>query len=68
MWITVMLLVVVAAIVALVFIPRSRNADDGPVPNDVQLQLLLGEDPDQAGSVPDDNEDADPSSPEHGTE
>ena len=68
MWITVMLLVVVAVIGALVLVPRSRNSDDGPLPNDVQLQLLLGEDPEHPGAVPHDHEHADPSSPDHGTE
>ncbi len=68
MWITVMLLMVVAAIVALVFIPRSRNAADGPLPNDVQLQLLLGEDPDRPGVVPHTGDDPESGAPDHGTE
>ena len=46
MWIGIVLAGVVLLLVAFAVLPRSPNPADGPLPKDVEMMLLLGEDPD----------------------
>ena len=46
MWIAIIVIAAVFAMLALLLVPRGHNADDGPLPDDVQARILLGERPD----------------------
>ena len=45
MWIVISVGVAVSALLAILLLPRSRNAADGPLPRDVEARILLGERP-----------------------
>ncbi len=45
MWIVISVGVAVLALLAILLLPRSRNAADGPLPPDVEARILLGERP-----------------------
>ena len=43
MWIAISVGVAGLALLAILLLPRSRNAADGPLPPDVEARILLGE-------------------------
>ena len=45
MWIVISVGVAALALLAILLLPRSRNAADGPLPPDVEARILLGERP-----------------------
>lgn len=45
MWIAISVGVAVLALLAILLLPRSRNAADGPLPPEVEARILLGEHP-----------------------
>ena len=47
MWIAISVGVAVLALLAILVLPRSRNAADGPLPRDVESRILLGERPEE---------------------
>ena len=46
MWIAAIVIAALLVLLALLLVPRGRNADDGPLPTDIETRLLLGERPD----------------------
>ena len=47
MWIVISVGVAGLALLAILLLPRSRNAADGPLPPDVEARILLGERPEE---------------------
>ncbi len=47
MWIAISVGVAGLALLAILLLPRSRNAADGPLPRDVEARILLGERPEE---------------------
>jgi|GEM_PF-3921407 hypothetical protein len=45
MWIAVVVTLAALALLALFVVPRGANAEDGPLPTDVETRILLGERP-----------------------
>ena len=67
MWIVISVGVAGLALLAILLLPRSRNAADGPLPPDVEARVLLGERPDEIDNRPEGDEavpDRDPSGSE----
>lgn len=53
MWIAVvasLVALVLLALLALFVVPRGANAEDGPLPKDVETRILLGERPEDIDS------------------
>ncbi len=46
-WIAVSVGVAVVALLAILLLPRTRNAADGPLPPEIETRILLGETPDK---------------------
>ncbi len=61
MWIGLFIGLAVVGLLAILLVPRKRNAADGPLPTEVETLLLLGEDPD--GVLATDPESAESASP-----
>ena len=51
MWIAVVVTLAALALLALFVIPRGANAEDGPLPTDVETRLLLGERPEDIDAL-----------------
>lgn len=52
MWIAISVGVAGLALLAILLLPRSRNAADGPLPPDVEARILLGERPEEIDRRP----------------
>ena len=56
MWIVISVGVAALALLAILLLPRSRNAADGPLPPDVEARILLGERPEEIDGRPGDDD------------
>ena len=52
MWIAISVGIAGLALLAILLLPRSRNAADGPLPPDVEARILLGERPEEIDNQP----------------
>lgn len=50
MWIAVVASLVALVLLALFVVPRGANAEDGPLPTEVETRILLGERPEDIES------------------
>ena len=58
MWIAIVVIAVILLIIGVLLLPPRPASDDGPLPPDVEAQVLLGEDPDPPRPEPTADDDA----------
>ena len=58
MWVAIGVIVVMLLIIGVLLLPARPASDDGPLPPDVETQVLLGEVPELPVTRPADDDDA----------
>lgn len=57
MWVAIAVVAVILLMIGVLLLPPRPASDDGPLPPDVEAQVLLGEDPDPPESHDADDDD-----------